>query len=381
MNYSFRQKNLGVKILSSVIYDLPAPVNLSAMWNFGSLAGVCLAIQILRGLFLVIHYRPDVNLAFFSVSHIARDVNYGWLIRSCHANGASLFFMCLFFHVGRGIYYQSYYLFHTWMIGVTLLILTMAIAFLGYVLPWGQMSFWGATVITNLVSAIPYLGGWLVEWVWGGFAVGDATLKRFFMLHFLLPFVLLVLVAVHIIYLHRTGSNNPLGLRRDREKIPFYPYYLLKDLVGIFWIVGFLLFVVIFFPDVFLDPVNFVPADPIRTPTHIQPEWYFLFAYAILRRIPNKLGGVVALAISLLILYALPFLPMPKLGLGSAFYPVCQFFFWRLVGSFFVLTYIGRCDIRSPFVEVRIVARVIYFSYFLLIPFVFRFGDSYINKG
>nr|QWS05423.1 cytochrome b [Cultellus attenuatus] len=378
MNYSFRQKNLAVKILSSVVYDLPAPVNLSAMWNFGSLAGTCLGIQILTGLFLVMHYSPDVNLAFFSVSHIIRDVNYGWLIRSCHANGASFFFMCLFFHVGRGIYYQSYYLFHTWMIGVTMLVLTMGIGFLGYVLPWGQMSFWGATVITNLVSAVPYLGGWLVEWIWGGFAVGDATLKRFFMLHFLLPFVLLVMVAVHIMYLHSTGSNNPLGLSSDSEKIPFYPYYMLKDLVGIFWLGGLILFVVLFFPDIFLDPVNFMPADPMRTPTHIQPEWYFLFAYAILRSIPNKLGGVVALAMSLLILYILPFFPMPKLGLGAGFYPICQFSFWMFVGSFVVLTYIGSCDIESPFVEVSIMASVIYFSYFLLSPLIFRLGDSYV---
>nr|YP_010835855.1 cytochrome b [Novaculina chinensis]WGC44271.1 cytochrome b [Novaculina chinensis] len=378
MNYSFRQKNLAVKILSSVIYDLPAPVNLSFMWNFGSLAGTCLVIQILTGLFLVMHYSPDVNLAFFSVSHIVRDVNYGWLIRSCHANGASLFFMCLFFHVGRGIYYQSYYLFHTWMVGVSMLILTMGIAFLGYVLPWGQMSFWGATVITNLVSAVPYLGSWLVEWIWGGFAVGDATLKRFFMLHFLLPFVLLVLVVVHIMYLHSTGSNNPLGLSSDSEKIPFYPYYAFKDLLGIVFLVGFLLLIVMFFPDIFLDPVNFMPADPMRTPTHIQPEWYFLFAYAILRSIPNKLGGVVALLMSLLILYILPLFPMPKFGLGAGFYPICQVSFWMLVGSFLVLTYIGSCDIASPYVEVSILASIIYFSYFLLSPLVFRLGDSYI---
>lgn len=272
MKFVNRQSNLFLRLVSPVVYDLPVPSNIRAFWNFGSLLGCCLGIQLVRGLFLVIHYSPVVELAFSSVSHIVRDVNYGWLVRSIHANGASAFFACMFIHIGRGIYYQSYYLYHTWMVGVTILFLRMGIAFLGYVLPWGQMSFWGATVITNLVSAIPYLGSWLVEWIWGGFSVGDPSLKRFFVLHFLLPFVLAGLVVLHIIFLHETGSRNPLGVGAECDKVPFHNYFVLKDLLGAVVLVIILLGICFFSPDFFLDPVNFVPADPMKTPIHIQPE-------------------------------------------------------------------------------------------------------------
>nr|YP_006073402.1 cytochrome b [Solen strictus]AER38720.1 cytochrome b [Solen strictus] len=375
MKFVHRHNNLFLKLVSPVVYDLPVPSNISAFWNFGSLLGCCLGIQLVSGLFLVMHYSPVVELAFSSVSHIARDVNYGWLIRSVHANGASAFFACMFIHIGRGIYYQSYYLFHTWMVGVTILFLSMGIAFLGYVLPWGQMSFWGATVITNLVSAVPYLGGWLVEWIWGGFSVGDPTLKRFFMLHFLLPFVLAGLVVLHIVFLHETGSSNPLGVGAECDKVPFHNYFVLKDLLGAVVLSMVLLGICFFSPDLFLDPVNFVPADPMKTPIHIQPEWYFLFAYTILRSIPNKLGGVVALVMSIAVLYSMPFNPKSNFK-GLSMYPVSQVYFWVFVGSFIVLTYIGTCDVSTPYVEVGITSSFIYFSFFVLNPFLLGLWDK-----
>nr|YP_005087640.1 cytochrome b [Solen grandis]ADV42024.1 cytochrome b [Solen grandis] len=375
MKFVYRQNNLFLKLVSPVVYDLPVPANISAFWNFGSLLGCCLGIQLVSGLFLVMHYSPVVELAFSSVSHIVRDVNYGWLIRSIHANGASAFFACMFVHIGRGVYYQSYYLFHTWMVGVTILLLSMGIAFLGYVLPWGQMSFWGATVITNLVSAIPYLGSWLVEWIWGGFSVGDATLKRFFVLHFLLPFVLAGLVVLHIIFLHDTGSSNPLGVGAECDKVPFHNYFVLKDLLGAVVLAMVLLGICFFSPDLFLDPVNFVPADPMKTPIHIQPEWYFLFAYTILRSIPNKLGGVVALVMSIAILYTMPFSPKSNFK-GLSMYPLSQVYFWVLVGSFIVLTYIGTCDVSTPYVEVGITSSFIYFSFYIFNPVLLGFWDN-----
>lgn len=353
--------------MSPVLYDLPAPVNLTIIWNFGSLLGVCLVVQILTGLLIAVHYTPHVEQAFSRVVHIMRDVEIGWLIRSFHANGASFFFLCIYIHIGRGIFYHSFSIKHTWIVGCTILILLIAIAFTGYVLPWGQISFWGATVITNLFRAIPYIGSELVEWIWGGFCVGDATLKRFFVFHFLGPFILFVLVGVHIMFLHDTGSGNPLGVEREIEAIPFHSYYLLKDLVGIVVMVGALAFVCLVVPDIFLDPVNFMPADPIRTPLHIQPEWYFLFAYCILRRIPNKLGGVIALGLSVVVLYFIPFYPKP-LSRGIQFNPVAQFLFWVFIGNFVVLTFIGRCPIEPPFEFIGLCCRGFYFLFYLLYP-------------
>uniref|UniRef100_UPI00315DE898 cytochrome b n=1 Tax=Glauconome virens TaxID=457868 RepID=UPI00315DE898 len=369
MSFSLRKNNLFLRLFSPVVYDLAAPVNLTIMWNFGSLLGVCLMVQIISGLMLATHYTPDVNEAFNSVVHIMRDVNNGWFIRSVHANGASLFFMCIYAHIGRGVFYQSYSLKHTWLIGCSIFLLLMAIAFTGYVLPWGQMSFWGATVITNLFSAIPYIGGMLVEWMWGGFSVGDATLKRFFVFHFLGPFILLVLVSIHIVYLHETGSSNPLGMSSDAEAIPFHSYYLLKDLVGILVMISFLCFICLFMPDVFLDPVNFIPADPMSTPLHIQPEWYFLFAYSILRSIPNKLGGVVALLMSVVILYFMPLYPK-SFNRGSQYNPIAQSLFWVFVSSFIMLTFIGSCPIEPPFVFLGLSSSVVYFMFFLVYPVI-----------
>lgn len=292
--------------LSKVVYDLPAIINLSVWWNFGSLLGLCLVIQIVRGIFLAMHYTPHVDLAFSSVVHVMRDVNSGWLIRGVHANGASFFFVCIYAHIGRGIYYGSYMLHKVWFRGILLLFMLMATAFLGYVLPWGQISYWGATVITNLVTVIPYVGKSVLYWLWGGHTIGSATLRRFYAIHFLLPFVMVVAVLIHIRFLHEVGRNNPLGFEVGGEKVPFHVYYTIKDVVGFVVMTGFLGYVCLLNPDLFLDAENFNPANPLSTPVHIQPEWYFLFAYAILRSIPNKTGGVVALVGAVLVPVVLP---------------------------------------------------------------------------
>nr|QWY25608.1 cytochrome b [Nerita undata] len=367
MHSPIRKHHPVLKMLNNSLIDLPAPMNLSIWWNFGSLLGLCLGVQIVTGLFLAMHYTAHIDLAFASVAHITRDVNYGWLLRALHANGASWFFICLYLHAGRGIYYGSYMNIHTWNIGVILMFLTMGTAFLGYVLPWGQMSFWGATVITNLLSAIPYLGPDLVQWVWGGFAVDNATLTRFFTLHFILPFAIAAFTVIHLLFLHETGSNNPLGINSDSDKIPFHSYYTFKDLVGFVLLLFLLTLLVLFSPQLLGDPENFIPANPLVTPVHIQPEWYFLFAYAILRSIPSKLGGVVALVLSIAILFILPFTHLGKFR-STAFYPVSQVLFWTLVGIFLVLTWIGARPVEAPYEFIGRIFTVLYFSYYVLNP-------------
>nr|YP_010303565.1 cytochrome b [Quasilineus sinicus]QXO02037.1 cytochrome b [Quasilineus sinicus] len=363
----FRKVHPVMKLVNNAVVDLPAASNLSSWWNFGSLLGLCLGVQLITGIFLAMHYIGHIDLAFSSVAHLSRDVNYGWLLRAVHANGASLFFICLYFHVGRGIYYGSYIYVHTWNVGVVLLLLVMMTAFVGYVLPWAQMSFWAATVITNILSALPYVGRMLVEWIWGGFAVDNATLTRFFSFHFLFPFVISALSVLHIMFLHETGSSNPLGVNSDSEKVSFHVYYSVKDLFGYIFVL-FLFFVLVFFsPFLLSDPENFVPANPLVTPVHIQPEWYFLFAYAILRSIPNKLGGVVGLVMSLLILFILPLTRVGNFR-GEAFYPVSQFFFWCLVVTFVLLGWIGACPVEAPYENLGRVFTVVYFSYYLLVP-------------
>nr|UGS80527.1 cytochrome b [Prolachesilla sp. PrspLA] len=358
-----------LKIINNSLVDLPTPSSISTMWNFGSLLGICLGIQIISGLFLAMHYTADVNLAFNSVTHICRDVNNGWLIRTLHANGASFFFICIYLHVGRGMYYGSYNLFMTWSIGVIILFLTMATAFLGYVLPWGQMSFWGATVITNLVSAIPYLGTMIVQWLWGGFAVDNATLTRFFTFHFILPFIIFALVMIHLLFLHQTGSSNPLGLKMNIDKISFHPYFSYKDIVGFLIMIFSLLMITLINPYMLGDPDNFIPANPLVTPIHIQPEWYFLFAYAILRSIPNKLGGVLSLVLSIAILFILP-LTQKCLIKGYQFFFINKFMFWFYTNLVILLTWIGARPVEDPYILLGQILTVLYFLYFIMNPLI-----------
>nr|QFG38781.1 cytochrome b [Glaphyrina caudata] len=367
-----------LKVMNGALVDLPAPSNLSIWWNFGSLLGLCLVIQIVTGLFLSMHYTAHVDLAFSSVIHISRDVTYGWLLRALHANGASWFFICIYLHIGRGMYYASYVNIHAWNVGVVLLFLTMATAFLGYVLPWGQMSFWGATVITNLLSAVPYLGKMLVEWVWGGFAVDNATLIRFFALHYLLPFMIAALGVLHLLFLHETGSNNPLGVNSDGDKVPFHFYYTFKDLVGFILMIFMLSMLVLFFPQFLTDPENFIPANPLVTPVHIQPEWYFLFAYAILRSIPNKLGGVIGLVGSIAILFIVPLIHFAKFR-SMAFYPMNQILFWCYVGMFFILTWIGSCPVETPYEQIGQIFTALYFLYFIINPLMQIMWDNILD--
>nr|YP_007474224.1 cytochrome b [Opaepele loihi]AEX32614.1 cytochrome b [Opaepele loihi]QFQ01407.1 cytochrome b [Manuscaris liui] len=378
MTAPMRKSHPLLSIANGALVDLPAPANISILWNFGSLLSLCLIVQIATGLFLAMHYTAHIDLAFSSVAHICRDVNYGWLLRTLHANGGSFFFICLYAHIGRGIYYGSFTYMHTWSVGVIIFFLTMATAFLGYVLPWGQMSFWGATVITNLFSAIPYIGNELVQWIWGGFAVDNATLVRFFAFHFLFPFIIAAATMVHILFLHQTGSNNPLGISSQIDKIPFHPYFSFKDIVGFVVMLMALIMLTLLGPYLLGDPDNFVPANPLVTPAHIQPEWYFLFAYAILRSIPNKLGGVIALAASVAILFILPFTHKAKFR-SLAFYPLNQIMFWIMVVIVILLTWIGARPVEDPYVITGQILTVAYFAYYLLNPLTTILWDKLLD--
>jgi ubiquinol-cytochrome c reductase cytochrome b subunit len=373
-----RASNPAIKHINNALIDLPAPNNISIWWNCGSLLGLCLIIQIITGLFLAIHYVPNIEIAFSSVAHISRDVNYGWIIRSIHANGASIFFLFIYLHTGRGIYYGSYILIETWNLGVILFILTIATAFIGYVLPWGQIRFWGATVITNLFSAIPYIGKILVEWIWGGFAVDNATLNRFFAIHFILPFILAVVVILHLLLLHQSGSNNPIGLKCDRDRIPFHIYYSIKDILGYLVALFIFMCIILFTPNALTDPENFLIANPLVTPVHIKPEWYFLWIYAILRSIPNKLGGVLALFAALLILFILP-ISSKRNKQGIMFYPINQYLFWLLIISWIVLTWIGGRPVEDPFILIGQIFTILYFIFYIINPLISIIWD-YIIK-
>nr|YP_009741246.1 cytochrome b [Oxytauchira brachyptera]QID48456.1 cytochrome b [Oxytauchira brachyptera]QON98958.1 cytochrome b [Oxytauchira brachyptera] len=379
MNKPLRLKHPLIKIINYSLIDLPAPTNISFWWNIGSLLGLCLMIQIMTGLFLAMHYSSNIEMAFSSVVHTCRDVNNGWMIRTLHANGASMFFICIYLHVGRGMYYGSFMYKYTWIIGSMILFLVMATAFVGYVLPWGQMSFWGATVITNLLSAIPYIGTELVQWVWGGFAIDNATLNRFFTFHFILPFMITAMTMIHLFFLHQTGSNNPLGMNSNMEKIPFHPYFTFKDSITFIMLVSLLMMLCLMNPYFLGDPDNFMPANPLMTPKHIQPEWYFLFAYAILRSIPNKLGGVIALFSSISILMILPFYNKTPFR-GIQFYPINQILFWIMVTVICLLSWIGKQPVEEPYIKTSQILTTIYFLYFIINTYATNIWDILIKN-
>nr|ACT80215.1 cytochrome b [Rhopalomyia pomum] len=357
---------------------IPTPNNITLMWNFGSLLGLCLMLQIMTGMFLAFRYSPDIFLAFSSVNNIMNETWNGFMIRNMHANGASLFFVFLFMHIGRGIYFKSYLMKNTWFMGIIMFFMIMGTAFLGYVLPWGQMSFWGSTVITNLISSIPYLGEYLVQWIWGEYSVSNPTLTRFFCLHFIMPFTVLMMVILHLMFLHKTGSNNPLGINSNKNKIIFNSYYIIKDLMGFMSVIILFIIIVSYYPYMLSDPDNFILANPMVTPEHIQPEWYFLFAYAILRSIPSKLGGVIALLMSIMILFFLPIFNLSKMNTNS-FYFFTKLLFWLLVMMMLMLTWIGMKPVEYPFIYIGQFLSIIYFLIYFTIPFSDKLTDKLIN--
>jgi ubiquinol-cytochrome c reductase cytochrome b subunit len=371
-------KNFLLSFVSNHILSYPTPINLNYAWSFGALAGICLVIQIITGIFLAMHYVPHITLAFDSVEHIMRDVNYGWLIRYCHANGASFFFIVVYLHIFRGLYYGSYM--HPrgwlWASGVLIFLLMMATGFMGYVLPWGQMSFWGATVITNLFSAVPLFGGVIVEWLWGGFSVDQATLNRFYSLHYLMPFIIAGVTLLHLCLLHKYGSNNPLGINTDITSVPFYPYFYVKDFFS-FWIflLGYLT-IVFFGPNLLGHPDNYIPANPMVTPAHIVPEWYFLPFYAILRSIPNKLGGVLAMVGAIVVWLFLPSINISTTR-SNIFKPLTSLNYWFIVSNFLILGWIGQQPVEYPFMEIGMFSTGLYFALFLvIIPFFTIFEEN-----
>nr|ACA62667.1 cytochrome b [Calisoga longitarsis] len=378
MKEVIRSSDMVLNMMSDFLIDLPLPSSISYAWNFGSLLGLYLVVQIVTGLFLSLHFSGEVLVSFSSVIHIMRDVNSGWFIRVVHSNGASMFFLFLYLHVGRGIYYGSYVFMKVWMSGVSILLLSMATAFLGYVLPWGQMSFWAATVITNLLSAIPYVGVTLVEWVWGGFAVSNPTLIRFFSFHFILPFVILVVVVGHLVFLHETGSSNPVGGDVVEDSIPFHPMFSFSDIVGMIMAIFVLIIVSLLYPYVFMDGENFIPSNPLVTPVHIQPEWYFLFAYTILRSNASKMGGVVALFMSVFILYFFP-LVYKKVLQSSSYYVIGSVVYWILVVTWVLLTWIGAREVEEPFSMLGGLLSVMYFFLFFVLWLVYKVQDFVLD--
>nr|YP_010564817.1 cob [Pentapycnon charcoti]UZA61220.1 cytochrome b [Pentapycnon charcoti] len=351
--------------INNMMIDLPSPINISIMWKFGSMLSLSLMIQIMTGLFLTMHYCPEVTKAFMSISHISRDVNYGWLMRTIHMNGASMFFMMMYIHIGRGLYYKSFKMKMVWMTGMMIFILSMTTAFMGYVLPWGQMSFWGTTVITNLFSAIPYIGNLMVEWLWGGFSVNNATLNRFFTLHFMLPFIIMFMVMMHLISLHKMGSNNPMGMNSNMEKIMLHPFFSMKDMMLMIMIINIFIMMNLYIPMMMNDPENFIKANPMITPIHIQPEWYFLFAYTILRSIPNKLGGVISLMMSIIIIMLLPMFTKSKTT-SNLTKPLSKIMFWMLVSNFILLTWAGTKPVEMPYETVSLMLTMIYFMIIMI---------------
>jgi ubiquinol-cytochrome c reductase cytochrome b subunit len=355
--------------LNRELRQYPTPKNLSYAWNFGSLAGIILLIMILSGLFLAMNYQPSTDKAFDSVERIMRDVNFGWLLRYIHANGASAFFVVVYLHIFRGLYYGSYKAPREllWLLGVVILLLMMATAFMGYVLPWGQMSYWGATVITNLFGAIPVVGEALKTWIWGGFSVDNPTLNRFFVLHYLMPFMILGVAFLHLIALHTHGSNNPTGLDAKKEdKIPFHPYYTIKDLFGLgIFLVIFALFV-FYVPNYLGHPDNYMPANPLVTPAHIVPEWYFLPFYAILRAIPDKLGGVMMMFGSIALLAAMPWLDRHPVRSGR-YRPLFKWFFWLFTINAVALGWVGGKPAEGNYLLISRVCTAWYFLHMVVV--------------
>nr|BBA21000.1 cytochrome b [Apis cerana cerana] len=375
---NFFNSNEFLKMIMSTIY-LPTPMNINYMWNFGSILGIFLMIQIVSGFILSMHYCPNIDIAFWSITNIMKDMNSGWLFRLIHMNGASFYFMMMYIHISRNMFYCSYKLSSVWGIGILILLISMAAAFMGYVLPWGQMSYWGATVITNLLSAIPYIGDTIVLWIWGGFSINNATLNRFFSLHFILPLVILFMVILHLFALHLTGSSNPLGSNYNNYKISFHPYFSIKDLLG-FYIILFIFMMINFqYPYYLGDPDNFKIANPMNTPTHIKPEWYFLFAYSILRAIPNKLGGVIGLVMSILILY-ITILYNNKL-MNNKFNLFNKIYYWMFINNFIMLTWLGKQLIEYPFIYINMFFTTTYFLYFFLSFYLSKLWENLIWKS
>lgn len=374
-------KKFLLNIFNNHLIDYPTPLNLNYLYSFGSLSGIMLVIQILTGIFLAMHYTPHINFAFNSIEHIMRDINNGWLIRYIHSNGASFFFIVVYIHIFRGLYYGSYITPKKllWCSGIIIFILMMAIAFMGYVLPWGQMSFWAATVITNLFSAIPYIGNDIVNWLWGGFSVDNPTLNRFFSLHFTLPFILCGVILIHLILLHYKGSNNPLGLISKTENISFYPYFYVKDLFSLVFLLFFLFIFVFFYPNILGHPDNYIEANSIKTPLHIVPEWYFLPFYAILRSIPNKIGGVCAMFFSLIILLIIPFININEIR-STTFRPIFKFFYWLFIIDFSLLVWIGKMPVEYPYIMIGIITMLYYFIFLLLILPFLNFLETFLLR-
>jgi ubiquinol-cytochrome c reductase cytochrome b subunit len=396
----FYKNNIIFQVLYETGITYRVPSNLSYLWNFGFLAIFCYCVQVFTGIFLAMHYVPNADLAFNSVEHIMRDVQYGWLIRYIHANGASAFFFVIYYHIGRGLYYNSYAYprIAPWLTGVIIFLLMIITAFLGYVLPWGQMSFWAATVITNLASAIPFIGNDVVIWLWGGFSVDNATLNRFFSLHYLLPFIMLGLIFLHIVFLHEVGSNNPLGtlnwnLKKSTpftnklfdkltylDVISFSPYLLIKDLLGLIFFLLCLIYFIFYIPNYLGHSDNYIAANPLVTPAHIVPEWYFLPFFAILRSVPDKLLGVILLLLSILVLLIIPFLPY-KIIYSNQFKIIHKLFFWIFIFNFIALGWIGSQAIESPTYEIGQLCTLYYFLYFLLIIPILDYLEFYLYSN
>jgi len=372
------KRSLGFLYDTAITY--PAPISLNYNYNFGIYALLVLALQIVTGIFLVMFYSSHASLAFLSVEHLMRDVPYGWFIRYLHANGASFFFIVVYAHLFRGLYYGSYFYPRRllWCSGVIILLLMIITAFLGYVLPWGQMSYWAATVITNLASTVPFFGQKIVNWLWSGFSVDNPTLNKFFSLHYILPFVILALVLLHLALLHQGGSSNPTGWKRSIDEIPFHPYYTIKDFFSVILFIAIIIFFVSFIPNHLGHPDNYIPANPDQTPEHIVPEWYFLPFYAILRSIPDKLLGVVALLASIVFLLLLPFLDRPLIR-SSVYKPFIAKLNILFIANCIVLGYIGQSPLEEPFLFLGRLTTVLYFAYFLIFILVSILDNTFVN--